>query len=334
MWPPLSGLNVRSQAGGGGEGGGGEGAGGARPVSELERPFGLPRRLRLDALARRRGRVLRARSDRYLHTLYTVAVFYALPVVQFVAAFQILMNVSGSLDICYYNFLCAHPAGALADFNHEYGIPAHYGMLGALGAGMMVVALLSASYHVCPNRLNFQFEPKFVFLTRAGGEIWASRVMRQLPPVRAAPPAPGPWWAGGHRPQLTSFVADVAFMYVLAVLSMVKIYQARHPDVNARAHATFGVLALLIALVVWGVLGGGALFWGAATVLHVFSVLLLSLRIYYRWRRAGCGGCRAGAGAGRRRGRGGPAQARPLYAARLVLLLIANAVNWGFALYG
>lgn len=39
----------------------------------------------------------------------------------------------------------------------EYGIPAHYGLLGALGAGMMVVALLSASYHVCPNRLNFQF---------------------------------------------------------------------------------------------------------------------------------------------------------------------------------
>lgn len=37
-------------------------------------------------------------------------------------------------------------------------------------------------------------------------------------------------------------------MYVLAVLSMVKIYQARHPDINARAHATFAVLAVLIAL--------------------------------------------------------------------------------------
>lgn len=36
-------------------------------------------------------------------------------------------------------------------------------------------------------------------------------------------------------------------MYVLAVLIMVKIYQARHPDINARAHATFGVLAVLIA---------------------------------------------------------------------------------------
>ncbi|GBP53588.1 SID1 transmembrane family member 1 [Eumeta japonica] len=159
----------------------------------------------------------------------------------------------GSLDICYYNFLCAHPAGQVSDFNHvfsnlgylllgvlfvlqvnrrrlrrkktplndviaaplpvafsthewphplsvsqAYGIPAHYGLLYSLGVGMMVVALLSATYHICPNRLNFQF--------------------------------------------------DTAFMYVMAVISMVKIYQSRHPDVNARAHATFGVLAVIIAL--------------------------------------------------------------------------------------
>lgn len=47
---------------------------------------------------------------------------------------------------------------------------------------------------------------------------------------------------------LRRVVTDTAFMYVLAVLSMVKIYQARHPDINARAHATFAVLAVLIAL--------------------------------------------------------------------------------------
>lgn len=84
----MSRWQQRSQAAGGA--GGAAGGGGARPLSEAERPFGLPKQLRLDALARRRGRVLRARSDRYLHTLYTVAVFYALPVVQFVAAFQIV----------------------------------------------------------------------------------------------------------------------------------------------------------------------------------------------------------------------------------------------------
>ncbi|XP_063532121.1 SID1 transmembrane family member 1-like [Cydia strobilella] len=247
------------------------------------------------------GRVLNESNIQNLFSLFSVC---------YCSLFVQLMNVSGSLDICYYNFLCAHPAGALADFNHvfsnlgylllgallmiqvrarrqrrvkkprheEYGIPAHYGLLSALGAGMMVVALLSASYHVCPNGLNFQF--------------------------------------------------DVAFMYVLAVLSMVKIYQARHPDVNARAHATFGVLAVLIAIVVWGVLGGGALFWGAATVLHVFAVLMLSLRIYY------VGQFRLEKQSLFVAARGFQPRSRPLYAARLVLLLIANAVNWMFAIYG
>lgn len=33
-------------------------------------------------------------------------------------------------------------------------------MLQSLGAGIMVVGLLSGSYHVCPNRLNFQFGEK------------------------------------------------------------------------------------------------------------------------------------------------------------------------------
>ncbi|KAF9411708.1 hypothetical protein HW555_009574 [Spodoptera exigua] len=290
--------------------------------TEAPRPFGLPARLHVAALARRRARVLAARSDRYLYTLYTVGLFYALPVLQFVAAFQIFLNFSGSLDTCYYNFLCAHPVSGLSDFNHvfsnigylllgalfmlqvrrrrmrrkrkprdeEYGIPAHYGLLSSLGAAMMMVALLSATYHVCPNALNFQF--------------------------------------------------DTAFMYVLAVLCMVKIYQARHPDINARAHATFGVLAVLILLavrvcvcaVVWGVLGGGPLFWSVFTVLHVFTFLLLSLRIYYvgQFRLE-----KQSLAEAARELASVPARGlRPLYSARLVMLLIANAVNWAFALYG
>ncbi|CAG4961741.1 unnamed protein product [Parnassius apollo] len=283
----------------------------APPDEQRAGPFGLPAQLRLAALARRRERTLRARSDRYLYTLVTVAVFYALPVVQFVAVIQLMMNVSGSLDTCYYNFLCAHPAGLLHDFNHvfsnagylllgalfllqvqrrrarrrrhprhqDYGIPAHYGLLSALGAAMMVVALMSASYHVCPNRLNFQF--------------------------------------------------DTAFMYVLAVLSMVKVYQSRHPDVNARAHSTFAALAVIIAIVVWGVLGGGGpLLWGVWSALHVATFLLLSLRIYY------VGQFRLEKESVAEAAREMRRSARPLYSARLALLLLANALNWMLAAYG
>lgn len=43
-----------------------------------------------------------------------------------------------------------------------------------------------------------------------------------------------------------NYFADSSFMYVMAVLCMVKLYQNRHPDINATAYATFGVLAIAI----------------------------------------------------------------------------------------
>lgn len=31
-----------------------------------------------------------------------------------------MVNDTGDQDLCYYNFLCAHPLGDLTDFNHVY----------------------------------------------------------------------------------------------------------------------------------------------------------------------------------------------------------------------
>lgn len=49
-------------------------------------------------------------------------------------------------------------------------------------------------------------------------------------------------------PNHSNFQFDSSFMYVIAVLGMVKIYQTRHPDINATAYSTFGVLAVAIFL--------------------------------------------------------------------------------------
>lgn len=70
-----------------------------------------------------------------------VAVFYALPVLQLVIIYQKViyhfyylyhsinclyffrmqvLNDTGDQDLCYFNFLCAHPLGDLTDFNHVY----------------------------------------------------------------------------------------------------------------------------------------------------------------------------------------------------------------------
>ncbi|KAG6454658.1 hypothetical protein O3G_MSEX008809 [Manduca sexta] len=266
-------------------------------------------------LARCHPKVLSSRSNMYLWNVLTVAVFYTLPVIQLVVTYQRLLNQSGNQDLCYFNFLCAHPLMVLSDFNHvfsnlgyvmlgvlflcqvwrrhsyhrarsvaqkEMGIPQHFGLLYAMGIALVSEGLLSAAYHVCPNSMNFQF--------------------------------------------------DTSFMYVTSVLCMVKIYQARHPDINARAHATFGVLALIIFIGLVGILNANFYFWIAFTVLHLVTCLVMTFQIYYLGRFKLDGGVLSRAA---REVLSRPLVAvTPTHCGRCVLLLIANLANWAIAAYG
>uniref|UniRef100_A0A9J8AQJ2 SID1 transmembrane family, member 2 n=1 Tax=Cyprinus carpio carpio TaxID=630221 RepID=A0A9J8AQJ2_CYPCA len=267
-------------------------------------------------LARKDKRILSKKYQIYFWNIATIAVFYALPVIQLVITYQTVVNVTGNQDICYYNFLCAHPLGALSSFNNilsnlgyvllgllfllivlqrdilhnralernestalECGIPKHFGLYYAMGTALMMEGLLSACYHVCPNYTNFQF--------------------------------------------------DTSFMYMIAGLCMLKLYQKRHPDINASAYSAYACLAAVIFFSVLGVVfgKGNTVFWIVFSVIHILATLLLSTQLYYmgRWRLDSgilrrmlnviytdcirqCSG--------------------PMYIDRMVLLVMGNIVNW------
>ncbi|KAM6933797.1 SID1 transmembrane family member 2 isoform 2-T2 [Xenentodon cancila] len=273
-------------------------------------------------LARKDKRVLSKKYQIYFWNIATIAVFYALPVIQLVITYQTVVNATGNQDICYYNFLCAHPLGALSAFNNilsnlgyvmlgllfllivlkrdivhnralfrnepnalECGIPKHFGLFYAMGTALMMEGLLSACYHVCPNYTNFQF--------------------------------------------------DTSFMYMIAGLCMLKLYQKRHPDINASAYTAYACLAAVIFFSVLGVVfgRGNMVFWIVFSVIHILATLLLSTQLYYmgRWR--------LDTGVMRRivyviytdciRQCSGP-----MYIDRMVLLVMGNIVNWSLAAYG
>ncbi|XP_061781569.1 SID1 transmembrane family member 2 isoform X3 [Nerophis lumbriciformis] len=273
-------------------------------------------------LSRKDKRVLSKKYQIYFWNIATIAVFYALPVIQLVITYQTVVNVTGNQDICYYNFMCAHPLGALSAFNNilsnlgyvmlgllfllivlkrdivhnralscndvnalECGIPKHFGLFYAMGTALMMEGLLSACYHVCPNYTNFQF--------------------------------------------------DTSFMYMIAGLCMLKLYQKRHPDINASAYTAYACLAGVIFFSVIGVVfgRGNTVFWIVFSVIHILATLLLSTQLYYmgRWRLDSgilrrmvyivytdsirqCSG--------------------PMYIDRMVLLVMGNIVNWSLAAYG
>ncbi|XP_062364545.1 SID1 transmembrane family member 2 isoform X3 [Cinclus cinclus] len=282
-------------------------------------------------LARKDKRVLRKKYQIYFWNIATIAVFYALPVIQLVITYQTVVNVTGNQDICYYNFLCAHPLGNLSAFNNilsnlgyvllgllflliilqreinynrallrndahalECGIPKHFGLFYAMGTALMMEGLLSACYHVCPNYTNFQF--------------------------------------------------DTSFMYMIAGLCMLKLYQKRHPDINASAYSAYACLALVIFFSVVGVVfgKGNTAFWIVFSVIHIVATLLLSTQLYYmgRWKLGEEGtGSEVDSGILRRilhvlytdcvRQCSGP-----MYVDRMVLLVMGNIINWSLAAYG
>jgi hypothetical protein len=169
----------------------------------------------------------------------TVGIFYALPAFQLVLSQQLLLNISGNQDLCYYNFKCASPLGALSTFNavwsnvgyfmlgfffivivaiqqHRYnkrleqlesqscvGLPQFFGIYYAMGVALMMEGFMSAFYHICPSDNNFQF--------------------------------------------------DTAFMFIIGGLLIIKVFQARHPDIHTNAFVAFLAFAVVIFLTLIGI---------------------------------------------------------------------------------
>ncbi|KAJ7402658.1 SID1 transmembrane family member 1 [Pitangus sulphuratus] len=278
--------------------------------------------LYLSDLSRKDRRIVSKKYKIYFWNIITIAVFYALPVIQLVITYQTVVNVTGNQDICYYNFLCAHPLGVLSAFNNilsnvghmmlgflfllivlrrdilhrramemkdiytlDYGIPKHFGLFYAMGIALMMEGVLSACYHVCPNYSNFQF--------------------------------------------------DTSFMYMIAGLCMLKLYQTRHPDINASAYSAYASFAVVICLAVLGVVFGknDMWFWVVFSIIHVLASLALSTQIYYMGR------FKMDLGIFRRAVMVLYTDciqqcSRPMYMDRMVLLIVGNLVNWSFAIFG
>uniref|UniRef100_A0A8C5QHW1 SID1 transmembrane family member 1 n=1 Tax=Leptobrachium leishanense TaxID=445787 RepID=A0A8C5QHW1_9ANUR len=272
-------------------------------------------------------RVVSRKYKIYFWNIVTIAVFYALPVIQLVITYQTVLNVTGNQDICFYNFLCAQPLGDLSAFNNvmsnmghvllgflfllivlrrdllhrslveakdlyamEYGIPKHFGLFYTMGIALTMEGVLSACYHVCPNYSNFQF--------------------------------------------------DTSFMYMIAGLCMLKLYQTRHPDINASAYAAYASFALVIFLAVLGVVFGKdhIWFWVIFSIIHVMGSLGLSTHIYYMGRFK-IDVTNADFGIFRRIFQVIYTDctqqcSRPMYMDRMVLLVLGNIVNWSLAIFG
>lgn len=280
------------------------------PQNLLEASLFGAQALTVATLTRAPADTLARRSSRYFWSTVTVAVVYALPVVQLLITYQEMVFDIGNQDLCYYNFLCAHPLGYLSDFNHVFsnigyvilgivfmvqvrvrqlkrrthppdlGIPQHYGLLYAMGFALSMEGVLSAFYHLCPNKMNFQF--------------------------------------------------DSSFMYMIAVLVMMKLYHNRHSDIVPSAQSTFMLLAFIMAVGALGIKYPSVWFSAFFTIFHLLVCFIFTMKIYYtgKFTMELSVLKRAWFIIREHRSRAFV----PIYTTRAILLAVANIANWAFAI--
>jgi len=271
----------------------------------------------LTDLAKKEKKYLKKKYRLYHWNLVIIAVFYALPVVQLVITYQKVLNSSGDEDICYYNFFCAHPLGVVSAFNNVWS-NIGYVMLGFL---FFLLVLRRDRQHKRDVADNSDLE-KYYGIPQHYAIFYAMGLALIMEGVLS----------GCYHvcPNNSNFQFDTSFMYIITCLGIVKLYQTRHPDIAANAHSVYAGFALIILIAVFGVVYSSFAFWTTFAIIHVFGCLYLSSQIYYMGRvkfdagmfsrvfvllRYDCCSC-------------------PTYKDRMLLLVIANMVNWVFAIYG
>ncbi|CAI2725445.1 unnamed protein product [Schistosoma spindalis] len=269
-------------------------------------------------LSKKRYGTLNRKYLLYFWYLIIISIFYGLPAVQLIMTYQKAVFETGNEDLCYYNFECAHSLGIFTAFNNIIS-NIGYVMLGLLFLG------LTARRDILHRRSkNLNPNSQVLGIPQHYGLFYAMGLALTMEGLMSA--------CYHMCPNFSNFQFDTAYMYILGMLIMLKIYQTRHPDVNASAHSAYMVMAVVIFLGVLGVLYGNQIFWIIFTIFFLIMSVILTVEIYYmgQWNIDLCLPRRIyylirtdGIGC-----------LRPTYLERMLLLLTANLVNFTLAGYG
>ncbi|XP_056636312.1 SID1 transmembrane family member 1-like isoform X2 [Diorhabda sublineata] len=180
--------------------------------------------LNLSQFARYPKRI-KQRSYNYLWHTLSIAIFYSIPVVQLVITYQRIENATGNEDMCYYNFFCANPAFSFSDFNHIYS------NIGYVIFGIIFICVVVDRHRLIKMRKDKGIPVHYGLFHAMGVALIIEGLLSSCYHI---------------CPSQSNYQFDTSFMYVMAVLCMVKLYQNRHPDINATAYTTFSVLGIAI----------------------------------------------------------------------------------------
>ncbi|CAF0861033.1 unnamed protein product [Rotaria sp. Silwood1] len=254
----------------------------------------------------------------YPQTMLTIAIFYSLPVIQLVLQYQLNINSSGNEDICYFNFLCIRQFAMLTAFNNVFS------NIGYCALGLLFLIIVYRRDMAYARFLTkYPAIGKEYGIPQHFGLFYAMGIGLFMEGLMS----------GCYHicPSKQNFQFDTSFMFIIAVLNIIKIYQTRHPDINPRSAGSFSFLAVIILITVIGVYYDEQWFWITYATIHILACLAFTGKIYYMGRLKVT--FRVHIHLYRLVKENG-FFSRPRYLNRMMILIPANCINIAFALYG
>ena len=209
------------------------------------------------------------KSELYFYLVLMMGIFYSIPALQLAFSYQQQLLSTGDQDLCYYNFLCSIPMLNIADMNHIFS-NAFYVFFGLI---FLVITIRKQRDFM--ERMKQQSQPKGI--PEHYGIYYAMGWALVFEGVLSA--------CYHICPTNVNFQFDTAFMYVIALLCFLKLYQLRHPDVTSSAYKVFLGVGMVMLMEIVGVFWSGPAFWITSLVMYALAMIVLSVVLYHsgRW---------------------------------------------------
>ncbi len=226
--------------------------------------------------------VMFIKSELYAWLTLIVGIFYGIPALQLVLNHNYKLLDSGDQDLCYYNFLCAIPALVFSNFNNIFS-NIYYLIFGSL--------FLILTWH--RKRQYTRFLERIVRKTEDEVDSFPPGVPVEM--EFGIPQHFGIFYAMGFAlmgesffsafyhvcPSDENFQFDTTFMYIIATLSFLKIYQFRHPDITTTAYKVFFGIGLVLFSEALGIFYGNTAYWTLTLIVYFLLIVCLTAILYH-----------------------------------------------------
>jgi len=208
------------------------------------------------------------KSQLYLGVLFLISIYYSLPVLQMVFRFSAEQSLTGNQDICYYNDLCRKPLGPIRDFNHVFS-NLGYCVFGLLFMCIVLFKKLKYESFLAKNTTidgdEYGVPTQYGLYFAMGLALFMEGIMSSSYHV---------------CPTNVTFQFDTTFMYLLAVLMFMKLYQVRHSDVSANAIGVFFGLGVALFLETIALYYSGPWFWAFFCTVYIIVIVVVSVHAF------------------------------------------------------